>query len=186
MERLTVFQQSDGNGKLRNSVNKVRRAVERINDPSVFGVFLAALTGFFTEECVIGVGGLKCFYNDAFAFFVHFSDIVAETLVRDLKIAAVTESDDLNLAGVASGLNCHVAIGLVVVAIYSSDELFMHRLSGEVNFRVRNFTSRDSSLWTSFPNEGVSASFSFHPATRAISALPQGRLRPWDLTVYTS
>ena len=108
MERLTVFQQSDGNGKLRNSVNKVRRAVERINDPSVFGVFLAALTGFFTEECVIGVGGLKCFYNDAFAFFVHFSDIVAETLVRDLKIAAVTESDDLNLAGVASGLNCHV------------------------------------------------------------------------------
>ena len=57
---------------------------------------------------MIGVGGLKCFYNDAFAFFVHFSDIVAETLVRDLKIAAVTESDDLNLAGVASGLNCHV------------------------------------------------------------------------------
>ena len=81
---------------------------------------------------------------------------------------------------------CRFAIGLVVVAIYSSDELFMHRLSGEVNFRVRNFTSRDSSLWTSFPNEGVSASFSFHPATRAISALPQGRLRPWDLTVYTS
>lgn len=61
------------------------------------------------------------------------------------------------------------AIGLVVVAIYSSDELFMHRLSGEVNFRIRNFTSRDSSLWTSFPNEGVSASFSFHRATRAIS-----------------
>ena len=78
------------------------------------------------------------------------------------------------------------AIGLVVVAIYSSDELFMHRLSGEVNFRIRNFTSRDSSLWTSFPNEGVSASFSFHRATRAISVLPQGRLRPWDLTVYTS
>lgn len=59
-----------------------------------------------------------------------------------------------------------------------------HRLSGEVNFRVRNFTSRDSSLWTSFPNEGVSASFSFHPATRAISALPQGRLRPWVDRLY--
>ncbi len=61
MERLTVFQQSDGNGKLRNSVNKVRRAVERINDPSVFGVFSLPLTGFFTEECVIGVGGLEVF-----------------------------------------------------------------------------------------------------------------------------
>lgn len=61
MERLTVFQQSDGNGKLRNSVNKVGSAVERINDPSVFGVFLAALAGFFTEECVIGIGSLKRF-----------------------------------------------------------------------------------------------------------------------------
>lgn len=58
-------------------MNKVRRAVERINDPSVFGVFLAALTGFFTEECVIGVGVLSVSTMTRSHSLSHFSDLVA-------------------------------------------------------------------------------------------------------------
>jgi hypothetical protein len=42
--------------EMRNAVNEVGGAVERVDDPAIFGIAGATAASFFAEECVIGVG----------------------------------------------------------------------------------------------------------------------------------
>ena len=83
--------QPDRDGELRNAVQEIRGAVERIDDPGVGAVGALVLAAFFAEEAVARAGlgefGAKCFLGLA----IGGGDEIARALERDLEIFDLAE-----------------------------------------------------------------------------------------------
>ena len=82
---LATLPERDGDRILRKAVDEVGGAVERINDPDVFGVTLRRFrdTGLFSNEAMIWVGLLLHLNDGLLGRLIDFADEIVRPLARD-------------------------------------------------------------------------------------------------------
>ena len=113
---------------MRNAVQEVGGAVERIDDPAMALVGAGAGAAFLAEEAVFGPGLGQFLVNDLFGAPIGGGDEIARALQRDLKVLDLAEIALETAAGTARRLehdieDCgveHGACGTVQLAPASS------------------------------------------------------------------
>ena len=96
----------DRDGELREAVQVVRRAVERIDDPLVLVV--AGRAAFFGEDRVIGVVILDDLDDRGFGGLVDLRDEFVAAFLDDLERLELVHLANHDLAGAARRANCNV------------------------------------------------------------------------------
>jgi len=74
---------SDGDGEVRNPVNKIGCAIEWIDNPFVIGIFAGLVAAFFTADAVIRVGFAQMVDDFFFSRFIYFGNEVVATFGLD-------------------------------------------------------------------------------------------------------
>ncbi len=88
---FTIALQCDGDRELRNAVQEVGRAIERIDDPAVGAIGALFLLAFLAEETVGGAGLQKLVTNDLFRLQVCLGHEVARPLTETCRFCNLAE-----------------------------------------------------------------------------------------------
>ena len=151
-DRVVSFER-DGDGEMRDAVQEVGGAVERIDDPAMRLVGAGAGAAFLAEEAVIGPRLGKLLVHDLFGAAIGGGDEIARALERDLKVFDLAEIALEAAAGAARRLehdieDCgveHGACGTVQLAPASSLEAWHpspRRALDRVEIRLRGLSRR--------------------------------------------
>jgi hypothetical protein len=101
--QTVLVAQGDGNGKVRDTVQEVGSAVERVDDPLVLIILGAVLAGFLSEDAVVGIGLAQGLDDLAFRLHVSFTDEVVALLGGDIQPFEVIEVAQEDAAGAQCG-----------------------------------------------------------------------------------
>ena len=93
---------ADRNAKLREAVQEIGRAVERVDDPDGIGFALCA--GFLGEDRVVGVVILDDFDDRVFCSTVGVTDEIVVSFLLDIELVELVEMPDEDGAATAC---CH-------------------------------------------------------------------------------
>ena len=96
----------DGDGEMRQPVQVIAGAVQRVDDPDVF--VISGFTAFFAQKSVIRVITLNFPYNFRFASLVHFTDVVVTGLALERNGVHVMDLLAHYFAGGVSGFNRYI------------------------------------------------------------------------------
>ena len=78
---------ADGNRVAGKAVREVCRAVQRVNDPTIIGVFVMAAAAFFSEDLMRGIVCRNQFFDVLLARQIGFGDEVDAAFMNDLEAA---------------------------------------------------------------------------------------------------
>ena len=108
--QLPAVSQSDRHGKLRETVQVVRRAVQRIDDPLVFVALECA--AFLGEDRVVRLGLADRRDDGCLGGAVHFTDEVVAALFGHAECLGAVEGTQQDAAGVACCTDGDIGHGL--------------------------------------------------------------------------
>jgi hypothetical protein len=103
MDRLAVLDQGDGYAEMREAVQVVAGAVERVDDPGEAAGTLGA--AFLAEDGVIGRGPTQFLDDDRFGLAVDFAGVVQPVLFHDVERVELVHVAQQDVAGGAGGLD---------------------------------------------------------------------------------
>src|SRR5262249_2106374 len=98
----------DGDGELRDAVQEVRGAVERIDDPGMRLVRTLGAAAFLAEETVAGPRFRELGAQDLLGAMVGGADEIARSLDRDLEMLDLAEVALEAARGLAGGGDHHI------------------------------------------------------------------------------
>ena len=101
--QYAFVQQGDGNGVLRVAVQVVGGAVQRVDNPFVFGASAAAAAAFFGADAVVGVGFADQVDNQRFGLAVDVGDEIVGGFVIHAQAVEVVGGAQHQVAGFAGG-----------------------------------------------------------------------------------
>jgi hypothetical protein len=111
---LALVFQRDRHRPMRQPVQKVGGAVERINDPAPGRVFARFLAGFLAQPAVRGARAAQFFLDDPFRLSVGLGNEIAGPLGGNLKIFHLAKVLDKRAARLAGGLDHQVEVRAAV------------------------------------------------------------------------
>ena len=113
--------QRDGNRELRNAVQKIGGAVERIDDPAMALVGALALPAFFAEKAIARARLGELLIERFLGAAVGGADEIGRTFERDLQLLKLAEVALERTRGLARGGDHHVEqSGVKHGAVYSA------------------------------------------------------------------
>jgi hypothetical protein len=101
----------DRNRKMRNAVQKIQRAVERIDDPAVRLVAAFARTAFLAEKAIAWARKLELFAQDFLGPPIRGGDEIGRALQRGLQVLDFAEIALERAARLTRGLDHHIEEG---------------------------------------------------------------------------
>jgi len=107
-DEVALALQTDRNRKMRNAVNEVRGAVDRIDEPAVRLVEAFDHAAFFHDEAIVRTGARQFIAQRSFDAQVGLRDEVGRTLLRCLQMFDLAEIADQHLGRLAGGCGHHV------------------------------------------------------------------------------
>ena len=100
------------------AVQVVGGAVERVDNPFVFGFFGAATAAFFGGDFMLGIGFLQDFADDFFGSAVYVGNEVVEGFAVDFHGGQVVAGTQHHVAGAAGGFDSGVEDGIHISPIW--------------------------------------------------------------------
>jgi len=90
-DQIAIALQRHGDGEMRNPVEKIGGAVQRIDDPTVPAVLGRDLAALLEHEAIVGARLLQFLAQQALGLDVGLADEIARPLARDLKLFDLAE-----------------------------------------------------------------------------------------------
>ena len=152
----------DRDREVRDAVQEVQRAVERIDDPAVGRVAADARSAFLAEEAVARPGELELLTQDLLGTPIRRSHEVGRSLERHLQMLDLAEIAFQHAAGLARGLDHHVEEGGPEHRVLGlAGGRSVEKLRGPRCSRIGVVERRKGRAWSACRAEGVKS------ATRA-------------------
>src|SRR5262249_33189253 len=102
---LAVALDADRDREMRNAVQEVEGAVERVDDPAVGGVLAGGSAALLQQQAVVGPGLGQLALEDIFRTEVGLGDEVRRALLADLEVLDLAEIADQSLRGLVGGID---------------------------------------------------------------------------------
>ena len=108
--KTTTVLNSNGHGKMRNAIDKVGGAIERINDPEVIFAFTLTFTvaALFTVKTVVGVGFAQRSNDGFLSSLVHFGDKVIAALDLNIDVVKIVVGSGYDITSLARRTQRHI------------------------------------------------------------------------------